>query len=313
MTYAYDPELAAHLEMIPSLDLADVAASRAATEALAGLLPPVDDTGVEIRKVEVPSAAGGPPIPLRTYTPVAGERPLPVIYDIHGGAFVVGSLDLGEARNVHLARELGVMVASVDYRLAPEHPFPAAVDDCYDGLRWIAENAEDLGVEQERIALHGQSAGGGLAAAVALMARDRGEVRPCFQYLGVPCVDDRLTTDSARMFVDTPFVDRRMGELSWRHYLGEGVPGSNQVSPYAAPARAESLEGVAPAYICVMQFDPLRDEGIAYARKLLEAGVPVELHLFPGTFHGSALIGAAAVSQREAKEEETVLRRALRG
>ena len=158
------------------------------------------------------------------------------------------------------------------------------------------------------MAVFGNSAGGGLAAAVALLARDRRGPRLCFQFLGIPELDDRLDTVSMQTFTDTPLWSRPKAVDSWRHYLGAD-PG--EVSPYAAPARAQDLSGLPPAFISTMEFDPLRDEGIIYGLRLLQAGVPVEMHQYPGTFHGSSLIATAAVSRRQAAEAHDVLCRAL--
>ncbi|SPM30384.1 alpha/beta hydrolase [Mycobacterium terramassiliense] len=230
---------------------------------------------------------------------------------MHGGGFIAGDLETEHAGNVGLARALGVVVVAVDYRLAPETPFPGPLEDVYAGLVWMAEHAEQLGVDPHRIAIHGVSAGGGLCAGLALLARDRKGPRIAFQFLGVPELDDRLATASMTAFTDTPLWNRPKAVASWDCYLGAGRAGSDDVSSYAAPARATDLAGLPPAYISVMQFDPLRDEGIAYAQALLAAGVTVELHLFPGTFHGSALIPDAAISQREGAEAVAVLRRAL--
>ncbi len=207
-----------------------------------------------------------------------------------------------------VARELGVVVVTPEYRLAPEHPFPAGVEDCFAALRWTVGNAE-LHVDPDRVAVGGQSAGGGLAAAVALLARDRGGPSLCFQFLGIPELDHRLDTASMRAFVDTPLWNRPNAELSWEFYLGPDV---GPVSPYASPALAADLAGLPPAYVTTMEFDPLRDEGITYALRLLEAGVTVELHSFPGTFHGSTLIPTAEVSRRAHEELLTALRRGLR-
>jgi acetyl esterase/lipase len=156
----------------------------------------------------------------------------------------------------------------------------------------------------------GQSAGGGLAAGVTLMTRDRGGPKPCFQVLGIPELDHRLETTSMKEFVDTPLWNRPNAIMSWRCYLGEN-PG--EVSPYASPAIAKDLSGLSPAYLSTMEFDPLRDEGIEYALRLLQAGVPVELHQYPGTFHGSALVREAAVSRRAEAEMMDALVRGLRG
>ncbi len=185
---------------------------------------------------------------------------------------------------------------------------PVETADCFATVQWMSGNASVLGVDRERIAVGGQSAGGGLAAAVALMARDRGGPSLCFQFLGIPELDHRLDTVSMRTFVDTPMWHRPNAELSWSYYLG---PDADPVSPYASPAVATDLVGLPPAYVTTMEFDPLRDEGINYALRLLEAGVTVELHSYPGTFHGSTLIPSAAVSRRSHDELMTALRRGL--
>jgi acetyl esterase/lipase len=311
-----DPELAATLATRPRADLTDIPAARALDDARVRAQPPPDCAGVTVREVSLArpgQAPGEPALALRLYTPSGRHAPQPALYDIHGGGFVMGSLRATHARSIRLCRDVGAVVAAVDYRLAPEHPFPAPLEDCFTGLAWLAAHADAIGVDPGRIALHGQSAGGGLAAALALLTRDRGGPAPCFQYLGVPAVDDRLTTPSMRAFTDTPAWDRAGSELSWDCYLGAGVRGTEQVSGYAAPARAADLSGLPPAYVTAMQFDPLRDEGIAYALALQAAGVPVELHLFPGTFHGSVGVTDAQISRREAAEEVAVLRRALHG
>jgi acetyl esterase/lipase len=204
--------------------------------------------------------------------------------------------------------DTGAVVVSVEYRLAPEHPFPAGLHDCFAALTFVADAALELGVDQERIAIVGTSAGGGLSAATALMARDRGGPALCFQMLHIPELDDRLETHSMQTFVDSPIWNRPLAVQSWQAYLGADA---NEVSPYAAPARAEDLAGLPPAYISTAENDPLRDEGILYALRLLQAGVSVELHQFPGTFHGSALVTTAEISKRAQRESATVLRRAL--
>jgi acetyl esterase/lipase len=313
MTYAYDPELAAAIPMMPKADVSDLPAARAEMAAgVAAANADVDTTGVEVGRIIVPGPEGAPDVVLHTYRPEGAEGPLPLLYDIHGGGFIMGSPELEHGPNVTYAREVGALVVSVDYRLAPEHPFPAGLEDCYAGLVWVAANASDLGADPGRIAVHGWSAGAGLAAAVALLARDRGGPAIRFQFLGIPELDDRLDTPSMRAFTDTPLWNRPNAVISWDSYLGAGVPGTAEVSPYAAPVRAKDLTGLPPAYVSVAEFDPLRDEGIDYARALLEAGVSCELHLFPGTFHGSSLVGYAEISRREAAEAVAVLRRVLR-
>jgi acetyl esterase/lipase len=273
-------------------------------------LPAPDLTGVDCEDRLIPGGPGDPEVPIRIYRPTERSGPA-AVYSVHGGGFIAGDLETEHAGNVGLARALGVVVVAVDYRLAPETPFPGPLEDVYAGLVWTAEHADELGIDPRSIAIHGVSAGGGLCAALALLARDRQGPHIAFQFLGVPELDDRLATASMTVFTDTPLWSRPKAVASWDCYLGAGRAGSDEVSIYAAPARATDLSGLPPAYISVMQFDPLRDEGIAYAQALLAAGVTVELHLFPGTFHGSALIPDAAISRREGAEAVEVLRRAL--
>ncbi|WP_181777360.1 alpha/beta hydrolase [Amycolatopsis pittospori] len=311
MTYAYDPEIAPAVPLLPRLPLDDLPTARELIKTvLAERQGEVDLTGITIRDERVPGPEGAPDVGIRIYTPDRITAPA-AIFDVHGGGFVVGDLGIDHAANVRFARELGVVVVSVDYRLAPEAPYPAALEDCYAALTWVAKNAAELGVDPARIAIHGISAGGGLCAALALLARDRGGPAILFQYLGVPEIDDRLDTPSMRAFVDTPQWNRPRAEISWDCYLGEGVRGTADVPVYAAPARAVDLSGLPPAYVSAMEFDPLRDEGIAYAQTLLASGVTTELHLFPGTFHGSSSLEHAAISKREVNEAITVLGRAL--
>jgi acetyl esterase/lipase len=308
--YAYDPELAAALALLPVLDFTDLPTARGESSRLIALMSVPDLTGVQVEDRLVPGAAGDPEVKLRIYRPEQTAGP-GVIYNVHGGGFTIGDLELDHTRNLELAREVGVVVVSVDYRLAPETPYPGPLEDVYTGLVWMAKHADELNIDPQQIALHGVSAGGGLCAALTLLARDRGGPQICFQYLAIPELDDRLNTASMNEFTDTPFWNRPNAVLSWDCYLGAGTPGGGEVSPYAAPARATDLTGLPPAYLSVMQFDPLRDEGIAYATALLAAGVPTELHLFPGTFHGSVLVAHAEVSQRERAEAVAVLRKAL--
>ena len=192
------------------------------------------------------------------------------------------------------------------YRRAPEHRFPAALDDAYAVLTWAAEHAAELGIDPGGSRSEATAAGAGLAAAVALRARDQQGPPIRFQLLNQPALDDRQQTWSARNFTDTPWMTRDKIAASWRHYLG-----SAPATPYAAPARAADLSGLPPAYIATAEFDPNRDEDIGYALRLLQAGVSVELHQWPGTFHGSQAILSAEVSQRQIAELAAALRRAL--
>lgn len=312
MAYAFDPELAPLVEMLPAVGLDDIAAAR---EGLQSLVEPmnaqVDLAGVSVADHHAPGPDGAPDVLVRVYSPDgdAGDTARPALLDIHGGGFVVGSIEMEHAFAVRCARELDAVIAVVEYRLAPEHPFPAGVEDCYAALRWLHENATELGIDTNRVAVGGQSAGGGLTAATVLLARDRGGPPVCFQFLGIPELDHRLETTSMRTFVDTPMWHRASAIKSWEMYLGPDHVG--EVSPYASPSLATDLCGLPPAYVTTMEFDPLRDEGILYALRMLEAGVNVELHSFPGTFHGSALVPFAEVSRRATDELLLALRRGL--
>lgn len=248
---------------------------------------------------------------VRIYRPRDAAGPLPAVLGIHGGGFVLGSPDVDHATSLRFARELPAVVVAVDYRLAPEHPFPAALVDCYAALCWLHEHTAELAVDPARIGLWGDSAGAGLAAGVALLARDLGGPAVAYQHLHSPAVDDRLTTESARLFTDTPVWNRRNAQLSWEWYLGAGVPGGEGVSPYAAPARAGDLAGLPPAFVAVMEFDPLRDEGLAYAKALEAAGVPTTLRFYPGTFHGCWAVEHAALARRVVAEAVAALREGL--
>jgi acetyl esterase/lipase len=295
-----DSELEAFIPLFPDADLTDPVTDRQNYARLAAGVPLPDTANMEIEDRKVP---GNPEVPVRIYRPRAAHG---TIVWLHGGGFVMGDLDTEHPAAVRAAAGSGAVVISVGYRLAPEHPFPAALDDAYTVLNWTARHTEELDVDPERISVGGFSSGAGLAAALALRARDQRGPQIRFQLLIMPELDDRQETWSARRFTETPFMYRDKVSASWRHYLG-AMP----ASPYAAPARAADLSGLPPTYIATSEFDPLRDEGICFALRLLEAGVPVELHQWPQTFHGSQAILSAAVSQRQISELTDALRRAL--
>ncbi|MET8994897.1 alpha/beta hydrolase [Amycolatopsis sp. NPDC004169] len=305
MVYAFDPELATAVPALPITDLGDLVTARAAVSELRDRLPAPDLAGLRIDDVPVP--ADGHEVALRVYRPAHPVAPS-ALYFVHGGGFMVGDLDVAQVPCVELVRALGIVVVSVEYRLAPETPYPGPLEDVYTGLCWLADHADELGVDPDRIVTYGISSGGCLSGGLALLARDRGGPRVAYQFLNAPVLDDRLATPSMREFVDTPLWNRPQAEISWDAYLGPGLRATDAVPCYAAPARATDLTGLPPAYVAVKQFDPLRDEGIAYAVAMQAAGVNVELHLFPGTFHGSTRLTDAAISRREQEEQLAVLR-----
>ncbi len=305
-----DPQLARVVARMPVLDLSDVARLRSLNEATE---LPVSraDAAVTFTDRTVPGRHGEPDVTVRVYQPARRDGTvLPAVVYFHPGLFF-GTLNMDHARCMRIASGAGCLVVSVDYRLAPEHPFPDGVHDCYAALCWVTDAAGDLGCDPARIAVAGCSTGATLAAATTLLARDQQGPAIAFQMLLQPALDDRLDTPSMREFAEPGRMEagRAGGVHKWRYYLGES-PG--EVSPYAAPARAQDLTGLPPTYICTNEYDCLRDEGIEFGLRLIRAGVPVELHHFAGTFHAFDLVvRTAALSQRAVDEQVAVLRHAL--
>ncbi|WP_245291570.1 alpha/beta hydrolase [Methylosinus sp. R-45379] len=227
----------------------------------------------------------------------------------HGGGFMIGDLDFEHARCLKWCHGARLVVVSCDYRLSPEFPYPAPLDDSYASLLWTVENAESIGVDRNRIAVAGASCGGCLAAGALLRNRDDGGPNVALQMLLYPVLDDRLQTRSMIESVSTPGWDQPSSVHMWRRYLGE----QRQEHPaYAAPARANDLSGLPPTYVMTAEMDPLRDEGIDYAMSLMHAGVSVELHNYAGTYHGFDAVDSAAIARRAIDEQIGALRRALR-
>jgi acetyl esterase len=295
-----DRQLEPFIPLFPAADLNDPVAARKKLAELTAAVSVPDVMGMQI---EDRTVRGNPDVPVRIYRPQLAQG---AIVWLHGGGFVMGGVDVEHPFVVRIADGSGAVVVSVGYRLAPEHRFPAAVDDAYAALTWTVDHAAELGIDRQRIAVGGHAAGAGLAAAVALRARDEQGPPIRFQLLNQPELDDRQQTWSARNFTDTPFMTRDKVAASWRHYLGAAP-----ASPYAAPARATDLSGLPPAYVTCAEFDPNRDEAIVYAQRLLQADVPVELHQWRGTFHGSQAVLSAEVSQRQIAELCFALRHAL--
>ncbi|MEU9117676.1 alpha/beta hydrolase [Streptomyces sp. NPDC048483] len=253
----------------------------------------------EVEDRTVPGPQGAPDISLLILRPAGEPGPLPALYMMHGGGMIVGDRRSGALGFLELARELRTVVVSVEYRLAPEDPHPAPVEDCYAGLLWTAAHAADIGVDPGRIVVAGASAGGGLAAAVALMARDRGGPELAGQLLLCPMLDDRNDTPSSYQMAGLGVWDRTANNTGWTALLGE-ARGGPDVSPYAAPARAEDLSGLPPAFIDVGSAETFRDEDIAYAGRLWQVGGSAELHVWPGGFHGFTGMAPQAALSRDA-------------
>lgn len=274
-------------------------------------LPPIP--GVTVRQDFAPRHDGGS-VRVLVIAPEQPEGVLPGLLWIHGGGFFCGLPEDNALLCAEIARAAGCVVIAPDYRLAPRHPYPAGLEDCYDALLWMAENAGTLGIDGGRIAVAGQSAGGGLTAALTLLNRDRKGPKLVFQMPLCPMLDDRNETASCREISGKTFPrcwNSDMNAVAWRWYLRE-VQGEPPI--YASPARADDLTGLPPAYLLVGDFDPFRDETIAYAAKLSQAEVPVELHLYPRCFHGFETASDEINVSRRAKEEFLcALRRALAG
>ncbi|BAD41110.1 alpha/beta hydrolase [Symbiobacterium thermophilum] len=280
----------------PALNELSPADARKMTEQMAafgGDAEPV--AGVVDRTV--PGPAGK--IPVRIYTP-AGEGPFPVLLYFHGGGWVLGSPDTVHATCALLANRAGAVVVSVDYRLAPEHKFPAAAEDCYAATVWVAENARTIGGDPRRIAVAGDSAGGNLAAVVSLMARDKGYPDLAYQVLIYPVTDHNFDTPSYRENGNDYFLTTAMMQWFWDHYIRSEADGRDW---RASPLQAADVSGLPPAFVITAEYDPLRDEGEAYARKLIEAGSAVTVKRYLGQIHGFCTLLGAMPAGRQALED----------
>ncbi|MFF4925937.1 alpha/beta hydrolase [Kitasatospora sp. NPDC001261] len=286
-----DPELRRALDAVPmtpngAFDLTDIPATRETLRAFAAAVADStpDDPSVTVTEHRA-TRPDGPDVPIRLLRPTtAGPGPLPVLLWFHGGGQVLGFAAQDDPWLKRLSTRLGCAVAAVDYRLAPETPAPGAAEDGHAAHRWLLHEARALGLDATRIGIGGQSGGGGVAAATALLVRDHGGPTPLFQALMYPMLDDRNRTASSHEITDLGIWDRATNLLAWRAILGDRA-GTDQVSPYAAPARAADLGGLPPTFVAVGELDSFRDEDLDYAMRLRAHGVPVELHLYPGAYH----------------------------
>ena len=267
----------------------DIVTRRATLDGMLAMmtadLPPNPNVVLEDRIIAGP----GGDLPIRIYTPAQGSGPRAGVLYIHGGGMVLGNLETDHLSAVMLCETLGVVLVSVDYRLAPEHPAPAAIDDCFAALVWMAQNAESLGVKSDRLCVYGGSAGGGLAIATALMTRDHDGPSLHFVMAPYPMIDDRHETASSKQITDVGIWDRAGNVEAWDWYLG-GQPATQ----YSAPARAMDLSGLPSMYIDVGDVDMFHDEDVEFVGRLKAAGVPVEFHVHPGSYHASEVFAPMA-------------------
>ncbi|MBK8196865.1 MAG: alpha/beta hydrolase [Acidobacteria bacterium] len=291
-----DPELLGVAEAFPPLNLspATLPGMREMSKSMA-VMGDAAALGVTRREVSVPGLAGAPPVRCLVYEPKGKAAGRAAFLQIHGGGYVAGTPEGSDIRNLGVCSKLGIVVVSPDYRLAPEHPYPAPVGDCMAALDWMVANAATLGIDPARIAVGGDSAGGGLAAATVLRARDEGRHRIAFQHLVYPMLDDRTTGPGAKPdpligeYVWTPDCN----VFGWGAYLGGAAPAAP-----AVPARATSLAGLPPTWISVGALDLFLDENIAYARRIMAEGGLAELHIYPGAYHAFQWATEARVAKR---------------
>jgi len=313
----FDPELAAALaviaEHVPSTITLEWARQMRAQGV--GVKLTAEQLGRDgffaVEERAVPGPPGDPDVSLLICRPVDVPGLRPVIYHVHGGGMIIGDNRTGITAALDWAQELEAVVVSVEYRLAPEYPHPAPIEDVYAGYVWTAEHAEEFGGDPERIVISGGSAGGGLTAALALLARDRKARQPLGQMLLFPMLDDQNDTPSAFQMAGIGVWDQASNEVGWTALLGEDR-GTDKVSEYAAPARAEDLSGLPPALIDVGSAETFRDEAVAYASRIWQAGGVAELHVWPGGYHGfEGFAPQAAVSQAASGARLPWLRRLL--
>jgi acetyl esterase/lipase len=307
------PSLLAGLELMPAFNFSPEALPvirKMMDEGIAA--QPVPELPVKFHE-ETIAGPGGHKISLRIFTPDQRTDPAPAVYQIHGGGYVMGTAQMGDIGNRYLAVATGAVVVAVDYRLAPETAHPGPVEDCYAGLQWLHANAKALGVDANRIATKGESAGGGLAAALALLARDKGGPAICYQTLIYPMLDDRTgVSDDPHPYTGEFCWTSDANRFGWASLLGH-EPGGDGVSAHAAAARAKNLDGLPPTFICCGALDLFVEEDIEFARRLMRAGVPTELHIYPGAYHGFDINAGSPLVETMGRDFTGALRNAFYG
>jgi acetyl esterase/lipase len=307
-----DPELRSLLQTFPAFTCSNetLPAIRAALTQLSPAAP-LPEGALQPEERLIPGPAGAPNVRVLIWKPASPTGSLPAIFHIHGGGYVLGTPEMMAPEHRELVSKLNCVIVSVDYRLAPEAHHPSPIEDCYAALKWTYEHATGLGVDRRRIGVSGESAGGGLAAALAQLARDRGEVPLAFQHLIYPMIDDRTCTIADPHPHTGRYVWTAEGNLfGWSALLGH-APGRADIAPYAAAARANDLEGLPPTYLAVGALDLFLDEDLDYALRLTRAGVPVELHVYPGAYHGFQAAREARVTVNAQRDSWNALTRFL--
>jgi acetyl esterase/lipase len=308
-----DPEVGAVLDAVPSLDLTDIPRARKERERLAAAGRARWTPSGRVRTDDrwVPGWAGDPDVRVRVHRP-AGEATGAVLLWVHGGGHVLGSAEQDDPLLDGVVARTGCTALAVDWRRAPEHPYPAALHDCYAVLAAVAGGLQGIEADPGRVVVGGASSGGGIAAGLALLARDRGEHALAAQLLVYPMLDDRGLTVSSRTVTDPRVWNHDSNRIGWSAYLGDLA--RDDVPPYAAPARATDLSGLPPTWIATAELDLFRDEDLDYSRRLYEAGVPTELHVYPGCVHGFDLFAPdAGVTRRFCRDRDEACDRFLRG
>lgn len=255
-------------------------------QALISLIPaPKSPKDISIKNFYIDDQDGSSKIRLRIYQPIHQTSTAPVLIWMHGGGYIIGKPEIEDSLCIQYVRELGINIVSVDYRLAPKHPFPAGLEDCYSALLWAKDNSEQFGFDSTRIAIGGTSAGGGLAAALAQVAYDRQEVSPVFQLLIYPMLDDQTALRTDIDDTNSPPWSQKSNQFGWKSYLGKYY-GADTLPAYSVPARRSNLSGLPPAWIGVGTLDVFFDEDTTYAQRLRDAGITCELEIVQGAFHG---------------------------
>ena len=300
-------ELHPIIELMPNTDItADNLALFRQVGAENVVMGDAEKAGVVREEVVVPGE--GHDVRCLLYKPVDAAPGLPGYLHVHGGGYIMGSVEGSDFSNVQLCSKLGIVILSVDYRLAPEFPIPAPLDDCYAGLAWLHENAPALGVDRDRVGIGGESAGGGLAAALAIRARDAGDYAICHQHLTYPMLDNLTGTEAqpGDPLVGEFVWTRSRNQFGWESYLGEAPAAAPQV-----PSRVEDYGGLPGTWMFTAALDLFRDENLDYAQGLLQAGVGVEVLLYPGACHGFQLLPGTSLTMRFTEDHRAALARGL--